>query len=36
MKEKAIGNTVVLRLEIGEDIVKSIKDVCTRRRTLAA
>lgn len=36
MKEKAIGNTVVLRLEIGEDIVKSVKDVCARRKITAA
>lgn len=30
MKEKVIGNTIVIRLEIGEEIIESIKDVCTR------
>lgn len=36
MKEKVIGNTIVLRLEIGEDIVGCIKDVCERRKITAA
>ena len=36
MREKVMGNTVVLRLEIGEDIVSCVKDVCTRRRIKAA
>lgn len=36
MKEKVIGNTVVLRLEFGEEIVSCVKDVCTRREIKAA
>lgn len=36
MKEKVIGNTVVLRLEIGEEIIESVKDVCTRHNIKAA
>ncbi len=36
MKEKVIGNTIVLRLEIGEEIVESVKDVCTRHNVKAA
>lgn len=36
MKEKVIGNTVVLRLEIGEEIIESVKEVCTRRNIKAA
>ena len=36
MKEKVLEKTVVLRLEIGEDIVSCVKDVCTRRRIKAA
>lgn len=36
MKEKVLEKTVVLRLEIGEDIVSSVKDVCTRRSIKAA
>ncbi len=36
MKEKVIGNTIVIRLEIGEEIVESVKDVCTRHNVKAA
>ena len=36
MKEKVLEKTVVLRLEIGEDIVSCVKNVCTRRRIKAA
>lgn len=36
MKEKVIGNTIVLRLEIGEEIVESVKEVCARHNVKAA
>ncbi len=36
MKEKVIGNTIALRLEIGEEIVESVKNVCARHNVRAA
>lgn len=36
MKEKIIGNNIVLRLEIGEDIIGCVKEVCNRHDVRAA
>lgn len=36
MKEIIIGNNIVLRLEIGEDIIGCVKEVCNRRNVRAA
>ncbi len=36
MKEKVIGNTVVLRLEIGEEIISCVKKVCAEHNIGAA
>ena len=36
MKEKLIGNNIVLRLEIGEDIIGCVKEVCNRHDVSAA